>query len=281
MNQNNNPLQKHFRQPSIYIQLTSKGQFWKDGAVDLGVTGELPIYPMTAKDEVTLRTPDALLNGTSVVDVIQSCCPNIKNAWEMPSVDVDSTLIAIRIASYGQSMGVTSKCPKCNEEHDYDIDLHNVLAQIRMPDYNKTLTTTDGLVIKFKPINYLQVSKAAGIVFEEEKLIRALADTTTDEEVRKLDFAKRVDNMVNLNNENITNATESITAEGTIVSDPKFISEYYQNAQGSVLREVQDMIKQFSEEVSIKPIDTLCTSCNHEFKLNVEFDYSHFFAKGS
>jgi hypothetical protein len=59
---------------------------------------------MTTKDEITLKTPDALLNGQGVVNVIESCCPAIKDAWAMPSIDVDATLIAIRIASYGNQM---------------------------------------------------------------------------------------------------------------------------------------------------------------------------------
>ena len=31
-------------------------------------------------DEITFKTPDALLNGQATVDVIQSCIPNIKDA---------------------------------------------------------------------------------------------------------------------------------------------------------------------------------------------------------
>ena len=50
---------------------------------------ELPVYPMTAIDEITYRTPDALFNGQAVVNVIHSCVPNIKNAWEIPGTDLD------------------------------------------------------------------------------------------------------------------------------------------------------------------------------------------------
>ena len=111
-----NPLAKHFRQPALYVKLTSNGSFWPDGSLDLPVTGEIPIYPMTTKDEITLRTPDALINGTSVVKVIESCAPNIKDAWKMPTVDVDSTLIAIRIASYGPKMA-DRKSTRLNSSH--------------------------------------------------------------------------------------------------------------------------------------------------------------------
>jgi len=276
----NNPLAKHFRQPAIYIKLTSEGKYWKDGTVELPVTGEIPVYPMTAKDEIILRTPDALINGTSVVNVVQSCCPNIKNAWAMPSIDVDSTLIAIRIASYGSTMAITAKCPKCNEEHDYDIDLQKVLGEIRAPDYSQTILTDDGLIIKFKPLTYYEVSKSGNMVFEEEKLIQSLADPALDEDVRKVEFEKHIKNMIDINVNNATLATESILADGMLITDSSFISDYYRNAKSSVLHQVQNQLKEFAKAVAIKEEETKCASCENIFKLAVEFDYTHFFDNG-
>ena len=277
----NNPLSKHFRQPALYIKLVSGGKYWKDGTLELPVTGELPIYPMTTKDEITLRTPDALINGTSVVDVIQSCCPSIKDAWSMPSIDVDSTLIAIRIASYGQFMAVTSKCPACNEEHDYDVDLSVALSNIKSPDYSKTVDVDKELTIKLRPMNYLQVSKAGTAVFEEQKLIQTLADPDVDEAVRKTRYDSHVKKMIDINVDNVAFCTESITiGDGTVVTDQRHIKEYYTNAESTVMRKVQDKIKEFSDAVGIKPVDVKCTDCEHEFKLNIEFDYASFFGQG-
>lgn len=277
----NNPLAKHFRQPALYIKLTSGGKYWKEGSLEMPVTGELPVYPMTTRDEITLRTPDALINGTSVVEVIQSCCPSIKDAWSMPSIDVDSTLIAIRIASYGQFMSVTSKCPACSEEHDYDVDLTAALADIKSPDYTQSITLDGGLVIKLKPMNYMQVSQAGVSVFEEQKLIQTLADPDLDEDTRKAQYESHVKKMIDINLNNVTNCTESITtAEGIAVTDTRFIKEFYLNSESTVLRKVQEQITKFSEVVGIKPADVKCTDCGNAFKIDVEFDYASFFGKG-
>ena len=132
-----NPLARHFRQPVLYIKLPSQGHFWPDGSLDQSVTGEIPILAMTTKDEIVLRTPDALLNGQGVIDVIQSCCPTIKDAWNMPSIDVDSLIIAIRMASYGNQMDFGATCPHCNTTSDYAVDLSVVLASMETPNYNK------------------------------------------------------------------------------------------------------------------------------------------------
>ena len=41
-----------------------------------------------------MKTPDALVNGETTVEVIQSCMPNIKDAWKIPVIDLDVILIA-------------------------------------------------------------------------------------------------------------------------------------------------------------------------------------------
>lgn len=280
MTTSTNPLSKHFRQPAMYIKLTSEGKYWKEGSIELTATGEIPVYPMTTKDEIILRTPDALVNGSSVVQVIESCCPNIKNAWDMPSIDVDTTLIAIRIASYGNKMTMETKCPHCGEENDYDLDLRNIMSKVAMPNYDKPVITDDGLAIKLKPMSYSQVSKSGVINLEEEKLIQALANPDLDEDVRKAEYEKHMAKMIELNIENIAFCTESITADGQVVDNYEFIKEYYSNADASVMRKVRAQIDEYMEVANIKPQDAVCSDCGQGFKLAVEFDYSSFFAKG-
>ena len=101
MTENTNPLNKYFRQAAIHITLPSNGDY-PPHVITPSATGEFPVMPMTAKDEIKFKTPDALMNGQGVVDVIQSCCPDIKDAWQIRSHDLDTILIAIRIATYGE-----------------------------------------------------------------------------------------------------------------------------------------------------------------------------------
>ena len=122
-----NPLSKFYRQPKIYLSLPSKGKFYPEGAVEIPDNGEVPVFAMTAKDELTLKTPDALLNGAATVELIQSCIPNIKNAWAMPILDLDACLIAIRIATYGETMDVETTPPNTQTPAQYTIDLRQIL----------------------------------------------------------------------------------------------------------------------------------------------------------
>ena len=53
----NNPLSQYFRQPAIYIKLPSQGSYYPPGALEMPENGEIPVFPMTAIDEITYRTP--------------------------------------------------------------------------------------------------------------------------------------------------------------------------------------------------------------------------------
>jgi len=277
----NNPLAKHFRQPAIFTRLISGGRHWPEGALDLPVTGKIPVYPMTTRDEITLKTPDALIDGTSVVNVIQSCCPNIKNAWEMPSVDVDAVLIAVRIASYGGSMGIESVCPHCKNEHEYDVNLSSILDTIQMPDYDTELRINQEISVKLKPMNYLQVSRAGSAAFEEQRYIQSLSTSDATEEQKKEQYAIHLEKLVELSIKNIVYCTEAVIVNSTErVTDPKYISEYYMNAETSVLKKLQDRIKEYADITTLKPMAVKCTACQQDFSLSINFDYASFFGKG-
>ena len=134
-----NPLKQYFRRPALYLKLPSKGNFYPEGAIDLPENGEVPVYPMTAIDEITTKTPDALYNGVAVTDIIKSCVPAIKNPWLMPAVDLDPILVAIRAASGDGNLELESTCPKCSESSSYGVNLSGVLQTYTPGDYDTPL----------------------------------------------------------------------------------------------------------------------------------------------
>ena len=280
MNQTN-PLAKHFRQPAIFLKLPSQGNYWPDGALTLSATGELPVYPMTTKDEITLRTPDALINGSGVASVIQSCIPSINDPWSMPSVDVDACLIAIRIASYGNDMNVSSKCPKCNTTNDNTIELNHALEQIAMPDFNNLLKDKN-LTIKLKPQNYFAMNKANSVAYKEQRILDVLAKEDISVEDRETNLKTITDELIELNVDNLTASTEYILmSDGTKVVDTAFIKEFYNNTSGALVKTVQDKLGEIAQAAGLKPYKNVCTECEHEYQTDVTFDYSSFFAVGS
>jgi hypothetical protein len=280
-NKPSNPLSKHFRRPVIYFKLPSGGKFWPEGALNLPVNGEIPVYPMTTADEVTLKTPDALMNGMGVVSVIQSCCPNIVDAWKTPSIDVDAILVAIRIASYGQNMTIGSKCPNCAEEHDYDIELSGILGQVGMPDYS-TPVEYDGLKIKLCPQEYFVVNKNNIINFEEQRMLETLNNAELDEEVKAAKLSESMKNLLAANNALMAKSTEYIELEdGTRVTEQTHIKEFYQNVESKVNKLIEERLAQIAKDGALPPIKLQCTNCQHQYDIPLEFDYARFFGQSS
>lgn len=275
-----NPLSKHFRQPALYLKLPSKGEFWPEDAITMPANGEIAVYPMTTRDEITLRTPDALINGAGVVSVIQSCCPEIKDAWRMPSIDVDATVIAIRIASYGSTMNFNSRCPHCSEVHDYALNLSTVLDRIRMPNY-KDPVVSEGLKVKLFPQPYFDLNKSNMINYEEQKLMEAIQATTMEPELRSIEINKQVERIVDLSVFTLTASTQYIeTEDGTRVTEKEFIKEFYTNTSTTTIKAVQDRLNEINSEGAVKPLNVNCESCTKPFDIQITFDYASFFDKG-
>ena len=277
-----NPLFSHFRQPAIYFSLPSQGKYWPNGSIDIPVNGEIPVYPMTARDEITLRTPDALLNGQGVIDVIHSCCPSISDAWHMPSVDVDATLMAIRIASYGNEMSFDTRCPQCNEENTYSVELGNLLGTIKCPDYESTVQYKD-IVIKLRPQEYFSVNSTNQINYEQQRILQALGVDGVPEETRLDEYKKHMQRILDLTAKILVDSTEYIKISGpdTLVTDKEYIEEFYQNCEAEVCRTVRSRLDQLNLDGAIPPMPTECQACQTPFTVPLTFDYANFFATGS
>ena len=280
MTNSTNPLAKHFRQPALYLKLPSEGKFYPEGTIDLTATGTVAVYPMTVKDELALKTPDALLNGQAVIDVIKSCCPAIKDPWEIPAVDMDPIFIAIRLASYGKGMEFKSTCPHCKETEEYVIDLNQVLDSIVRADYHQTYEF-EGLTFRFKPQTYRNVNKSGMITFEQEKLIQNVVHSEVLTEEQKMEeFKKGFDKIRQINIDTVVDSIDTVTTEdGTVVSDKEMLNEFL----NSCSRQVYDGIKKTSQELvdiyKIQPITLICENeeCGKEFKTSLTFDHSNFF----
>lgn len=278
-----NPLQKHFRQPKIYLKLPSKGKYWKSGSLSLPENGEVPVFAMTAKDEIVMKTPDALMNGQSTVDVIQSCIPNISDAWDCPSIDLDAILVAIRIATYGEKITVKGKVPNTSIEKEYDLDLRQLLDNYLAMEYEDVLQAGDFLV-QIKPMNYRQFTKIATKTFEEQRVLSIVNDQTISEAEKLERFSKTFANITALNVDMIA---DSITAiqykEEDPVTHPQFIKEFIQNADSTIFNSIKTHVEALRDRFTSQPINVDATPEEIEagapktYTVPMQFDHSNFF----
>jgi hypothetical protein len=280
MTQSANPLKQFFRQPSIYLRLPSNGDHWPKNSLQLPENRELPVFPMTAIDEITYRTPDALYNGQAVVNVIQSCIPNIRNAWDVPAVDLNAILVAIRIASYGHSMDLTTKCPSCTHEGEYSADLRSVLDSLTSADFHQGLERGD-LEIQFKPMDYRRQNDTNHLQFEQQKNIQMIqmSELADDEKIAELN--KSLHRITELTIDALKWSIAAIRTPQTLVTEPEFIHEFLTNCDRKLYSEIKDHIIALRESSEIKPLNIKCSECNHEYRQSISLDQAAFFVAAS
>lgn len=275
-----NPLQRFFRQPAIYIRLNSRSQDWPAGSIDMPATGELPVYPMTAMDEITYRTPDALFNGEAVTSVIQSCVPAIRDARVVPSTDFDSILVAIRIASYGHEMEIGTKCPACQVETDFGLDLRTVIDNLSSGDYDQSLTVGD-LTFYFRPLNYGQMTASSQVQFEQQKTLQMLNEADVAEDVKVDRLNTTMKRLLEVTVRAIAESITEIRAQGTIVTDPDHFEDFLKNCDRAVFNTVRDRVIELREQSELRPLRLTCPDCEHKYEQAFTLDMSRFFGRDS
>lgn len=280
MPQSINPLSQYFRQPAVYLRLPSNGQFWPAGSIDMPPNQEFPVLPMTAIDEITYRTPDALFNGSAVVNVIQSCIPNIRNAWVMPGTDINSIMIAIRLASYGADMEIASQCPKCQNNEDYTIDLRLMLDNIQMPDYKTALQQGD-LEIILKPMTYQDQNQVNLNQFEQQRVMQSVNDSDLTEEQKLQTLNKALATITNLTVSALKWNIASIRTPQVLVTDPEHIEEFLRNTDRKLFVLIRDSIIERRMASEFKPVKIKCAACSHEYEQTVTLDQTSFFDPAS
>ena len=241
MAQSPNPLSKFFRQPAIYVKLPSQGKYYPQGTLTMPPNGELPIFPMTALDEIIARTPDALFNGSTTIEIIKSCVPNILDPWQMPQTDVDMLLTAIRIASYGHEMEMASICPACKEEHEFALDLRNVIDRYKPANFETPCVIGD-LTVYFKPITYQQMNLNSMRQFEEQKALQVSDDATVEiTPEQRADLLKRaLTNLTKLTLESMAHSIVAIKTPDGVVDNFDHIREFVQNCDKNVFDRMRD-----------------------------------------
>ncbi len=280
---NTNPLKKYYRQVKQFVKLPSGYKFYPEGAIEVPESGEVAVYPMTAKDEMLLKTPDALLNGEATVAVIQSCIPAIKNAWVMPSIDCDAALMTIRMATYGNKMTVPITVPGTKIEKDLELDLQESLGGILNAQYNDTFFY-ENMEIKTKPLTYKEFTQSAIQTFEQQRIQKIIDDTKMNDEEKVKQFQITFKKLTELSVGMVANTISSIKVDGQVVTDPTHIKEFIDNTSKEFFNAIMAHLEKNREAFQLTP-QTIKSSEQEikdgapaEYKLPIAFDSANFFA---
>lgn len=276
----NNPLHQYFRTPKLYIKLPSRGQFYHKDFMKLSVNQELAVYPLTAIDQIMLKTPDAMLNGESLLKVVKNCVPDVSDVKQLVEPDINSILLAIKIASSGPSLSYTTACPSCSAENNYNIEIQSFLDTQTYVDPDSQLTIDDALVVHVRPYNFEQRNLQLLNEIEESQSLKLLNSNEELNETQKMqELGNLVNSMANrtfeLVSKSITHVT--ITQTGEQVTDPKFIEEFVKSISSTQANAIIDHIKELNRSGIKSETQFVCESCTHEWTAPVDFDPTSFF----
>jgi len=282
--ENTNPLTKYYRQPAIYIKLPSGGRYYAKDVFTPTETGEIPILPMTVKDELAFKTPDALINGQSTVDVIKSCVPNFLDPWKMVNYDTDAVLLAIRIATYGETMDVNYRVPVTNDEQSHTINLPALLEDIGKAEIVDETTTSTNFKIQIEPLTYKTLTKIQIARFEQQKMYGTIDNSQMSDEAKQTAFAKSFETLNMVNFSLLVDSIKSITTpEGNTVVDRAQIIEFCNNADAKTVTEIQAKLSDLRVQAQIPPLriktadEQIKKGAPASFEVPVTFDSSNFF----
>lgn len=277
---NESPLKKYRRQPKIFIDLPSKGK-WYSNTVYNNVYTQLPVFSMTASDEILFKTPDALINGQATASNIKSCCPAILDPWQIKTIDLDTILIAIRIATYGPKINVNHKCPHCKNENTYEIPLQNLLNHYLSLNYNDTLIV-DGFVIKLQPLNYKEMTdmqKKSIALQRTLNMQMKRTDFENDEQKNKI-IDDIITQIAEVSVRIIFLNIESVEVDGIVETNTVEIMEWLKNNDVKIFKEIKSHIEKNAELWQLPQQKVKCLNCDKENSIRINLDQSDFFVTG-
>ena len=266
-NLDNNPLRQYFRRPAVFLSLPTGGESYSSDVVEFPDNKELPVYPMTAIDEITTKTPDALFNGSAMVEIIKSCIPAIKDPWKL--------LVAVKAAGGQDSVDVETECPKCKALGTYGVDLLSMLSSLKPGDYETPLQVAD-LSIKFAPLTYKEMNDAALGQFDIQIKYKGLADIEDDEE-RNTKTSSALKEITVLTQNILSEAIDFIQTPTSKVEETNYILDFLRQCDSKTYEAIRDYNTKLKSDSTIKPLHIQCVECEHKFDQPFSLNASDFF----
>ncbi len=272
-----NPLLQ-YRDPGISVKIPSLGRYYTD-EIELEANGEVNVYPMTIKDEIYLRSPEYLLNGSAIEKIIESCVPSVKNAKNLLTNDVLALIMAIKWASGSDTVTYSSECPKCKAINNFDIQISYLFDHMTYLKESYSIDLNNIITVFVKPFDYQTVIKNAIVKFEESKTLQILNENNELSEEEKISKAKesleRVQEMVMYS---ILNSITKvfIRDKNMIIDDKNMIFEWLKTLKIKDFNKIRDLIAEINDIGLPNSVNITCRNCGAKYEIEIKYDPADF-----
>lgn len=273
-----NPLKQYFRQYKMYLRLPSGTSYYAPGAIAFTDTGEVGIMPMTGKDEMILKNPDALLNGESLIEVIKSCVPAIKDPRTLLTNDIDAIITAIRHVTYNGKLETELECPSCGHDNSFKLDLQYALDNMSYLEPEYTVNLESGVTVYVKPYGFPELLKGLHAQFEQSKLQRMIQNENLTDEQRLKMFAGAFKEISTITFFLMASSVVKVVDErnDVNVTDKSFIQEFLLNIDKTEAEEITKLIEEINKIGIEHTFQAKCQKCEHEWTTQIDFNPVNF-----
>lgn len=291
-------LKKYYRKPNLFITLPSGLHFYSNEMFsedDLSSMKEVGILPMTTMNELMLKNPEALLNGSAIEELIKdSTTLKNTNVKHLVKSDIDALLVGIRIASQGDIEELELNCPKCDHEATYHRDLKSILGNIKPHDNEYTVVpkNMDGLVVYLRPSTFQDNLILESHAFDEQKKIseirKNISQLTSEKEIEEDDEIKFMSSIheifkeLTINTMEIyTQCIEKIVIGDEVEYDKDEIHEWLKQIDSDTFGKIRDKLSEINDLGLGKFEEITCVECEHVWNQPLDTNPTDFFGTGS
>lgn len=273
-----NPLTKFSLKPGMYVKLPSAGKYYANPPT-LTADGDIEIHPLTAIDELYLKNPDGLYNNESLFKVINNCIPSFKEPSEILTVDLDVLFIALRIATYGDSMDVSVKCEHCSHIATYTIDLTTLIQNVSPMEKVDTIKFGE-LTLHLQPYTVETNTRVSEYTMSITRAALKAQESINDDtsEIRRKELSVAINasshSLIAMTSLNLNNIE---MPDGTLITDQEHISEYIKKLTAPEYTKLRTALNNLSKEVIDRTFKYKCEKCEKESSGEVSFDPANFF----
>ena len=140
------------------------------------------------------------------------------------------------------------------------------------------MSIAEGLLFKFQPLNYKQISESSQKQFEIQRKLYAL-DNIKDELEKNRQTNTLIKELNTLAMLIMLDSIEYIKYDSNTVFDKNFIGEFLNNCSKSVYQKIREKNGELRKETELKPLKAVCLNeeCKHEYEHPFNINISDFF----
>ena len=135
-----------------------------------------------------------------------------------------------------------------------------------------------------RPLTYKDMTSASLKTFQQQKMYSAIQDSQLSDEEKAKRFDTAFKSLTDLNSSILLKNIQTITmTDGKEITDPTYIKEFVDNANATLIKEIEQKLTALRGQGAVKPLKLKATEAQIKkgapasYEVPVTFDTSNFF----